>query len=810
MSRWLALLVAGLCCAPAVQANGLLIPSDRAIPPLALQTHEVKVHIVEQVATTRVTQVFRNHTDRALEATYIFPVPRGASVNQFAMWVDGKEVKGELVEADRARQVYTDIVRRLQDPGLLEYVGNNLLKVRIFPVPARGDQKVTVSFTAINASDSGLIEYVYPLRNDKTAETQGKFSIEVQMEARTALHSLYSPTHPVKIKQPSDRKAQVVFESEATKLDKDFQLYYSLGGKDVGLTSLAYRPHADKEGTFLLLISPRAELAHQQQVARDVVFVLDTSGSMSGDKMKQARKAVQFCLAQLGQHDRFAVLNFATTVNQFRQGLTTVSRESIKEARQWVEELQAQGGTAIDAALTQALQLRPQDEKRTFTIVFFTDGQPTVGENDPDRIAKRAAESNTASTRIFTFGVGDDVNAAMLDKLAEQTRSVSTYVRPEEDIEAKVSGMYGKISHPVLTNLKLTTGAGARVASKKRLRDAGSGEVRLSEMYPNELPDLFHGGQLIVLGRYKGKGHTAITLTGKVGEETKEFVYEVDFPETTGSDRAFVENLWARRKVGYLLDEIRSKGTQQELVDEVVVLAKKHGIATPYTSYLVVPDAPAPVPVPVVNQAPGAVPPIRPDLPPVDPSVNQGYAIQAMTGGAGNAGRINYAPDYSAPTPVLAAPQSGAGGMPVPTSASIPADLSVPAASPSASSFQPKAALPQAGRDGVEMAVQLDALRRQTHVSGETRQAAGRTCRRVNGVWIDTGYESSRSALKVKALSEAYFHLLTRHPELKEVFQLGTEVIWMTPSGQALIIQQKEGCEKLSEEAIDALFVIRK
>ena len=225
--------------------------------------------------------------------------------------------------------------------------------------------------------------------------------------------------------------------------------------------------------------------------------------------------------------------------------------------------------------------MRTDDAGRPFTVVFFTDGLPTVDETNTDKIVKKTVAKNTANTRIFTFGVGDDVNAAMLDQLAEQTRAVSTYVRPAEDIDDKVASLYGKISHPVLTNLKLAV---ART-------------VRIHEIYPPKLPDLFHGTQLVVIGRYTGFGHTAVRLTGHGRQEKKEFIYELTFPERTASDtgKDFVEPLWARRKVGFLLDQIRVNGEKKELIDEVVLLAKRYGIATPYTSYLVVPDSAMPV-----------------------------------------------------------------------------------------------------------------------------------------------------------------------------------------------------------------------
>src|SRR5262249_42339604 len=260
-------------------------------------------------------------------------------------------------------------------------------------------------------------------------------------------------------------------------------------------------------------------------------------------------------------------------------GLLEASSDQVSQARKWVGNLEATGGTAIYDALESALALRPKEPGRTFLVIFFTDGEPTIGETNPDKILKNTFAKNTENTRIFTCGVGDDVNAVLLDRLAEGTRAVSTYVRPQEDIEVKVSALYSKISHPVLANLKLTA----------------TGDVLLDEIYPPQLPDLFHGQQLVVLGRFKGKGASALKLTGTVGMETKEFAYDLTFPEKTGDDRGFVEEIWARRKVGYLLDQIRANGEKKELKDEVIVLAKKYGITTPYTSYLIVPDGAVPV-----------------------------------------------------------------------------------------------------------------------------------------------------------------------------------------------------------------------
>ena len=469
--------------------------------------------------------------------------------------------------------------------------------------------------------------------------------------------------------------------------------------------------------------------------------------------------------------------------------MTDAAANHIEKARKWVDELQPTGGTAIDAALTAALKFRPDDSGRTFTVVFFTDGLPTVGETNPETIVKNVISRNSTNTRMFTFGVGDDVNAAMLDRLADETRAVSTYVRPAEDIEVKVSGLYGKISHPVLTDLKLKATGGAQ----------------LTEMYPTQLPDLFHGGQIVVLSRYKGHGSVALTLTGKVGGADKVIVYEIDLPRKTDNDRAFVEGLWARRKVGYLLDQIRNNGENKELVDEVVKLAKKHGITTPYTSYLLVPDS-TPMSPPVVQSPP---------LP------------------AGQPGRINYAPTFTAPkmkwsdgiqagTQIVfpdASDQNHGYQINGPVTASPQiADRFI--CSPSGSTILPQQGImtgtgllpptAQTGTQGVDLALQLNELKTADQASvGESRPAMGRTFVQLNGVWTDQALTAEAKTVKVKVLSDVYFLLLKKHPELREVFQLGQRVVWVTPSGTVLVIGD-DGNDTMSEDEIEKLFVAKK
>jgi len=802
-----------------VRAAGLLIPDDKTLPPLAMVNHKVTASIDEQVAITTVEQTFRNHTDRNLEATYLFPVPKGASVDKFTMWVDGKEQGGELLDAKKANAVYTEIVRRTQDPGILEYLGNSMMRLRVFPILPKSDQKVKISFKSIAQKEGSLVEYIYPLKTDgKSTRTLEEFSVKISLKSQHPIQNIYSPTHAITTVRKGDKEATIEFEKNQAILDKDFQLFYGFGDKDIGLTPLMYKPIGAEDGYFMFLVSPQVEV-EMKRMPRDLVLVLDVSSSMSDLKMAQAKKALKYCLGQLHPEDRFSVIKFSTGVTPFRDKLVPANKDYLEAAVKWVDGLKQQGGTAIWPALEEALGMRTDDVGRPFNVVFFTDGLPTVDEVDTDKIVKKTAGKNSSNTRIFTFGVGDDVNAAMLDQLAEATRAVSTYVRPSEDIETKVASLYGKISNPVLTDVKLTCGEA----------------IRLHEIYPPKLPDLFHGTQLVVIGRYTGFGHVAVRLTGMVGAEKKEFVYDVTFPEKTASDtgKDFVEPLWARRKVGFILDQIRVNGEKKELIDEVVMLAKKYGIATPYTSYLVVPDSVMPIvpptPFPVDGRFPRPVPPIAvplagggfgpaPGLAPTAPGGRllrvEEFAKQQAEGDAKGLGALANNRGAAAEKQIKEATDQLKDAKLAPadraklTEEVLRYQQQKKTWDESNTAFKGRKDGYQSGQLGVDLACASNNLRNQQRVSlTANRQVQGRNVVEVGGVWIDDGYKAETKSLTVKAQSEAYFRILELHPEMKDVFRLGNFVVWISPNGTALVIDQNDGSDKLDDAAIAALFV---
>lgn len=770
-------------------ASGIVLPSDSGVMPLALVSQNIRANLDGQAGVVSVEQVFRNHTSRPQEAVYIFPVPRDASVDGLSMWVDGKEMTGELLDAKQASKIYLDIVRRYRDPALLEYIGQDLLKVRVFPVPARGDAKIRVRYRFLAQSEQGVVRFTFPQRTDgRSTRTLEEFSLRLEIKSPAPIASVYSPTHAISVQRPGSREAIVEFSKLQSMLDRDFLLYYTTSDQPVGLSVMGYRPVSSEDGFALLLMNPNIEMEKRQRSPQDFVFVLDTSGSMSEAKMAQARDALKLFLGRLHADDRFAMINFASSVNTFDEDLAKPSRDMLERATKWIDDLRAGGGTAILPALLRSLEFRPKDGSRPFSVVFFTDGMPTVDETDPVKIVRAIEDKNSMNTRIFAFGVGDDVNASMLDHLAESTRAASLYVRPSEHIEEMASLLHEKISQPALTNVRI----------------AASG-VKLHEIYPIRLPDLFHGGQLVVLARYSGQGRATIRLQGRQNEAEREFIYEVEFPERTDSGRDFIEHLWARRKVGFLLGQIRLNGESKELVDEVKRLAKKYGIATPYTSYLVVPD----LPIPVAAHGRAEFEELRAKLQAASLDRNN-IAIgnpSDIIGNAERAGavsaRLEEFDKQLADALRPGGPPPGAAGV-----AFAKARRDMETQSTAGQNFARGGLVAnQSGTLGVDLSLAEQQLRgQQKLVLSANRIVLGRNCIDVRGIWIDEEYDKNTPRLQVKAQSDAYFLLLERQPQLAELFVLGNHLNWIAPNGTALIIDPNSGRDTITDKEVDALF----
>jgi Ca-activated chloride channel family protein len=534
---------------------------------------KVNTRITDQVAVTSVDQEFSNPNAARLEGTFVFPVPKGAHLDKFTMEIDGQQVEAELVRADKARRIYEDIVRKLKDPALLEYAGRDVFKVRIFPIEPNSRKRITLSYTELLKAEDGLVSYVLPLNTEKfSAKPIQRVSVKVELESQRPLKSIYSPSHAVEVKRRSATRATAGYEATEVQPDADFALYFAPEKDEIGVNLLTHR-QSDEDGYFLLLASPGVDVKETQVVMKDIAFVLDTSGSMAGKKLEQAKKALAFCVENLNDGDRFEIIRFSTEVEPLFDQLAKATEQNRAKANDFVRSLKPMGATAIDDALRKALALRPAQGDRPFAVIFLTDGMPTIGTTDEDQIVANVKKESDGHTRVFCFGIGTDVNTHLLDRITEETRAVSQYVLPEEDLEVKVSSFFSKIKEPVLANptLKFTGG------------------IRATRLYPSPLPDLFKGEQLVLAGRYTGQGDAAVIVEGTVNGAARKFAYEVKFPQEA-AENEFIPRLWATRRVGCLLDEIRLHGENAEVRDEVTELARKYGIVTPYTAYLILED----------------------------------------------------------------------------------------------------------------------------------------------------------------------------------------------------------------------------
>jgi Ca-activated chloride channel family protein len=568
----LTLLVTASFAAPAL-ADGIIIiePPMPPVPPdpqpgpwLTIEYHRVEVTVEDQVATTHVDQLFRNEGDFEAEGTYVFPLPPGAVVRDFAMWVDGERLEAEILPADEARRIYESYVSRRRDPALLEYVGREAVRARIYPIPPGGERRVQLEYHQLLPIEGGLMHYRYPLNTERfSAAPLEQVSVHVTVRAEEEIHALYSPTHQdeVVIQRPSEREGEVSYEASDLYPERDFELYVGFGAEEIGANALTYDPPGE-DGFFLLMLSPGLENG-DRVVPKDVLLVLDTSGSMEGDKLSQAKEALRYVLDHLNPEDRFNVIAYSSDVRPYAPDLRPPGEAGA--AAEWVSDLEALGGTNIYLALAEALG--QAGTERPTVVIFLTDGLPTEGLTEEEPLLAALRDEAPPSTRVFPFGVGYDVNTLLLDRLAQEHRGRPAYVEPEERIDEVVSAFYARVQSPVLTDLELDLG-----------------DVTAYDFYPNPLPDLFAGTQLIVTGRYAGPEPRIVRLSGDVKGERRTFTYE---PFAGQGDTDFIPRLWAARKIGHLLTQIRLHGEEEEWVDAVVELSLRYGIITPYTSFLV-------------------------------------------------------------------------------------------------------------------------------------------------------------------------------------------------------------------------------
>ena len=661
--------------------------------PIERLRSAVQVSISGRVARVSVEEWFRNNGPTLNEGVYHFPLPGEAVFSSYSLWQGDQELRGEAMDAAQARAIYEAIVRQKRDPALIELAGQGLIRARVFPIAPGETRKITLKYTQLldRAGDAWRFRYL----GDRNRQTAPR-SFRLEVDSAAHFGDPYSPTHQVQVTRRDDRLEVTLSEGGAAA--GDFELLLPLARGLIGLSLVPHHP-AGEDGYFMLLLAPGAA-ADAATLRRDVVAVIDVSGSMSGEKIQQAKSALIQLLGTLREGDRFRLVAFSGGVRRYAQGWTGVTADARRDAEAWIRSLEAEGGTNIAGALAEAFAQAPA-EQSLGVVVFLTDGQASTGETDPERIAA-SAEQDRGKFRVFSFGVGDDVNTYLLDRLTERARGTTEYVRPGENIERAVGTLAAKVASPVLTDVTITAGSG----------------VELYDVQPGNLPDLFGGDEMVVLGRYRGmgSGEWSVTVHGRRNGRQEEFRTIVGDPQN--DDARYIEQLWAARKAGALSREIRLHGQTQELMDALKQLALRYGILTEYTSYLVQEPTVAlrRQAENRVMQAPAAAP-----------------ADQAGAGFVGRAARERSMADAASVSAV----------------------------------------------DGITIPAQdeVDALRRAHSGINPTQRVGGRLFIMRDSTWTDLGHGDSLRVVSIAPYSEAYFALLKALPDLREVAALEPAVL---------------------------------
>jgi Ca-activated chloride channel family protein len=746
-------------------------PRLRQDPHVRTGALSVHVSIVDDVATTELRQVLKN-TDpqRIAEADWVLPLPEGASADAFTMTVGNETLEGEVLDAGKARQVYEEIVRRRRDPGLLEYFGRGCLRARVFPIPAGGEVEVRVRFRHLLPATGTFRSWTFPIRGlSLPGGTPERFALDVAIRAERGLRNVFSPTDGMDVVQKNDREARVSLEMSGGNLpQRDPLVVYGRPEQGFGLDILAHRAPDASDGHFLLMLQPGLEPDAERPAANKLVqFVLDVSGSMQGEKIEQARRALATFVRNLKPGDRFDIITFSTEAQPFFGSPRVADEANKKDALERIEKITARGGTNIHDALDMALRARaPEAEGSVPVVVFLTDGLPTIGTTAPENIlagvraAQDAADDGLGKRRVFVFGVGHDVDTKLLDTIALESGGERDYVAPEADIELATSALLDKIGAPVLYDCELAIEG---LATK--------------DMHPRRIPDLFRGSQVTIAGQYtpdpEGKP-VVVRLRGRDRDGKREYVFEPRVRRGEDAAHEFVRTIWAQRRIGFLLDEIRLKGRNDELVAEVERLGREYGVVTPFTSHLIVEES------------------MR---------IADARGIRVLHAGRGGGGwdadaevADSVSEEFFTGGPATGAPSSQQGPAGGVASEARKARLRLETIT--------QRDAPRSGEAAVQGSLELRRMREAGNAGDDggrqsaasiVRRVAGRTFHLVSGVWIDKAYTAAMHGKerKVIAFSEPWFELLRTHADLAPALALGDRVV-VVVGGEAIEVVPAE------------------
>jgi Ca-activated chloride channel homolog len=577
---------------PIIPASNIIIPQSRSysfapehIKAVTITHVEALVDIVEASATTTIEISLSNDTNARQEAELVFPVPDGAVVRSFAYDGPGGEITAKVLPKEEAQKIYEQLVAKIKDPALVEFAGYNLIKSSVFPIDAHARQKVRLTYESLLAIDGSRLDYYLP--RSESVEYNVAWDITVNIKAKRPISTVYSSSHEIEKDRKEPAVVSLKLAPSARTNPGPFRLSYLVEQDGVSASMFAYPDSKSDGGYFLLLAGLPAEALKAKDVPairREITLVIDHSGSMHGDKLAQVKEAAQQIIAGLKDGESFNIVIYNDNVERFSDAPVTQNKENAETARKYIDAIKSNGGTNLYEALRSSLEQKPSADALGL-VLFLTDGLPTVGNTSEVAIRELVTKSNPYNRRVFTFGVGVDLNAPLLQKMAEDSRARAEFVLPNENVEVKVGRVFKALTGPVLASPTIRTIG----------TDGTPAAGRVTEMLPSKLPDMFDGDQIVLLGRYIGTAPVVFSLTGNYLGKERTFEFTFDFKNAT-SKNGFVPRLWASRKIAELIDIIRQMGADahtskddpkvKELVSEIVKLSTEYGILTEYTAFL--------------------------------------------------------------------------------------------------------------------------------------------------------------------------------------------------------------------------------
>jgi len=574
--------------------GGLYVQSeDGEQQVFPLKHTKVDAKIAGNVSQVEVTQTFSNPFEEPLEAVYVFPLPDEAAVSDMEITIGDRIIKGKIKKREEAQEIYEQARRQGRTAGLLEQERANIFTQSLANIKPGEQIDVTIRYSDSLKFESGNYEFVFPMvvgpryipgtQIDSSSDTDQvpdasritppvlkpgtrsghDIEVTVDIDAGVPVQNLRSPSHQIRIKRRG-RAFRVQLGKEDTIPNKDLILRYQVAGKQTQTTVLT---QADQQGGhFAVYLIPALEYQPEEIVPKDVVFLMDTSGSQNGEPLRQSKELMYRFINGLNPEDTFTIIDFANTATQLSPQPLANTPRNRNRAMSYIEALQANGGTELMNGIRAVMNFPPPSEERLRSVVLLTDGY--IGNEN--QVIAEVQQQLQAGNRLYSFGVGSSVNRFLLNRLAEVGRGAAQIVRHDEPTQEVAEKFFRQINNPVLTNIQVTW----------------EGEGQPPQIYPTAPADLFANQPLVLFGRQSERSNGTLRIKGTAaGGSTYEQTLPVNF--NGGSNNPGIAQLWGRARIKNLMNQMFG-GETKSGVEGVTETALAYRLLSQYTAFVAV------------------------------------------------------------------------------------------------------------------------------------------------------------------------------------------------------------------------------